>query len=118
MKVLYVTSEAWPLIKTGGLGDVSGSLPPALLAEGIDVRLLLPGYPSAIALAGPLKQVAEIDLRPFFRPLVRLLEGRLPGTRVKAWLVDCPPAFDRAGNPYHNDDGLSWPDNAQRFALL
>ncbi len=118
MKVLYVTSEAWPLIKTGGLGDVGGSLPPALLAEGIDVRLLLPGYPSTLALAGSLKQIADLDLRPFFRPVVRLLEGRLPGTRVKVWLVDCPPAFDRAGNPYHNDDGHSWPDNAQRFALL
>ncbi len=118
MKVLYVTSEAWPLIKTGGLGDVGGSLPPALLAEGIDVRLLLPGYPSAIALAGPLKRVAKLDLRPFFQPVIHLLEGHLPGTRVKLWLVDCPPAFDRAGDPYHGGDGQSWPDNAQRFALL
>ncbi len=118
MKVLYVTSEAWPLIKTGGLGDVGGSLPPALLAEGIDVRLLLPAYPSAIAQAEPLKQIATLDLHPFFRPVVRLLEGRLPGTRVKLWLVDCPPAFNRAGNPYHNDKNQSWPDNAERYALF
>lgn len=118
MKVLYVTSEAYPLIKTGGLGDVGGSLPPALLAQGIDVRLLLPAYPSAIAQAGPLKRIAELDLRPFFRPVVRLLEGRLPGTRVKVWLVDCPPAFDRAGNPYHNANDQPWPDNAQRYTLF
>ena len=118
MKVLFVASEAYPLIKTGGLGDVCGSLPPALLAAGMDVRLLLPAYPSALAQAGPLKPVDTIDLRPYFHPTVRLLEGRLPGTRVKLWLVDCPPAFNRAGNPYHAADGQSWPDNAERFALF
>ena len=30
MRVLYVTSEAYPFCKTGGLADVAGSLPPAL----------------------------------------------------------------------------------------
>lgn len=118
MKVLFVASEAFPLIKTGGLGDVGGSLPPALLSQGIDVRLLLPAYPPALAQAGPLKPVAELDLRPFFLPIVRLHEGRLPGTRVKVWLVDCPPVFDRAGNPYQSADDQPWPDNAQRFALF
>jgi starch synthase len=41
-KVLYISSEAFPLIKTGGLGDVAGSLPAALLNQSQDVRLLLP----------------------------------------------------------------------------
>ena len=43
-KVLYVSSEAFPLVKTGGLGDVAGSLPVALLKKSQDVRLLLPAY--------------------------------------------------------------------------
>ena len=44
MNVLFVASEAYPLIKTGVLGDVVYSLPHALHAQGLDIRLVLPGY--------------------------------------------------------------------------
>ena len=44
MKILYATSEAVPFCKTGGLADVSGSLPPALAAEGAEIAVVLPLY--------------------------------------------------------------------------
>ena len=44
MKILYATSEAVPFIKTGGLADVAGSLPPALAEEGAEVAVILPLY--------------------------------------------------------------------------
>ena len=116
-KILFVTSEAHPLMKTGGLGDVCGGLPQALHAMGADVRLLLPGYHDTLQRAGRLKMVAQLTLPPLASP-VTLLEGVLPGTRVKVWLIDFPPAYDRPGNPYVNAHGHPWHDNAIRFALL
>lgn len=44
MKILFVTGEAWPFIKTGGLGDVSHSLPKSLVKTGVDIRVILPKY--------------------------------------------------------------------------
>lgn len=44
MKVLYVTSECAPFIKTGGLGDVAGSLPKALAAKGCEIAVVCPLY--------------------------------------------------------------------------
>ena len=116
-KVLFVTSEAHPLMKTGGLGDVAGSLPQALAASSEDVRVLMPAYRDTIPRAGHLKQIAQLTLSPLAQP-ISLLEGRLPGTRVKTWLIDFPPAYDRPGNPYLNAHGHPWHDNAARFALL
>ena len=49
MRVLSVASEVFPLVKTGGLADVAGALPPALGRHGIEVRTLLPGYPAVMA---------------------------------------------------------------------
>lgn len=116
-KILFVTSEAHPLVKTGGLADVSGSLPAALQGLGHDVRVVLPAYPAAMERAGRLELVALLDL-PGTTHRVRVLEGRMPDTGVPVWLVDSPAHFDRAGNPYTGPDGHDWPDNAARFALF
>ena len=44
MKVLFVASEAAPFVKTGGLGEVIGSLPAALRSLGVDARVIIPKY--------------------------------------------------------------------------
>jgi starch synthase len=116
-KVLFVASEAHPLAKTGGLGDVAGSLPGALRALGNDVRLLLPAYPGAKRALRSLRAIAQINVA-FAQTPATLLEGTLPGSDVILWLVDHPPAFDREGHPYVDASGRPWPDNAQRFGLL
>jgi starch synthase len=115
MNCLFVTSEVYPLIKTGGLADVSGSLPHALQQLGEDVRILLPGYRSVLEKLDRVKTVAHSH---HYGQDIRILESRLPGTRVKVMLVDCPAAFDRPGNPYLDAKGQPWADNAFRFTLF
>ena len=44
MQVVFASAEAAPFVKTGGLGDVAGSLPRALVAAGADVIVMVPKY--------------------------------------------------------------------------
>jgi len=115
MKVLFVTPEAQPLVKTGGLADVCGSLPAALADLGCDVRLALPAYPQTVARAGELVEVARLAV-PCAPAPVRLLEGRLGA--VPLYLVDAPGLLDRPGHPYLDAAGHDQADNALRFATF
>jgi len=114
-KILFVASEAAPLIKTGGLGDVIGSLPYTLKELGHDVRLLLPAYRTILTKLQPLTIVAVFDIGLIH--CIRILQGTMPDTNVPIWLVDSPIHFDRDGGPYTNN-GDDWLDNAERFALF
>ncbi len=114
MKVLSVASEVFPLIKTGGLADVAGALPLALVAQGVEMRTLLPGYPAVIsALSGP----------SFVHTFENLFGGRahLLAARHGAlalFVLDAPHLYNRPGNIYSGADNLDWADNAERFAAL
>ncbi|MEO5797690.1 MAG: glycogen synthase GlgA [Rhodoferax sp.] len=117
MKVLQVGAEVFPLVKTGGLADVLGALPQALVAAGADVRLLLPGFPAI--LAGLKKPVVVCEIGAAFGAArVRLVRGTITASGMTAYVVDAPYYYQRTGNPYLGADGVEWPDNAQRFALL
>jgi len=116
MKVLFASSEVYPLAKTGGLADVAGALPPALVAAGTDTRILMPAY-RGVAAAAKAKAVANLG-DPFGRGDAVILEGKMPDSGLTVWLLDCPPLFDRDGGPYQDATGHDWPDNDFRFAML
>ena len=122
MRVLSVTSEVFPLVKTGGLADVTGALPIALAAEGVQVRTLLPGYPAVMRglseaggeAGGEAKEVlAFFDL---FGGPARVLAARCAG--LDLLVLQAPHLFDRAGGPYVGPEGRDWADNPFRFAAL
>src|SRR3546814_15821002 len=64
MRVLFVTSEFYPLVKTGGLADVSAALPAALAELGIDVRVMVPGYPEVLDRAEHLDKGVPLGEMP------------------------------------------------------
>ncbi|ACJ00119.1 glycogen synthase GlgA [Rhodospirillum centenum] len=129
MRVLFVASECFPYVKTGGLADVVAALPAALRELGIDARLLLPGYPPVLAALGEARPLRDLPPLPGAGvPGGRLLAGtgtadgaRGPGAldpAVPLYALDLPAFFGRGGNPYSDADGTDWPDNALRFASL
>lgn len=118
MRVLFVSSEVFPLVKTGGLADVSGALPAALVAAGVDARVLMPGYPAALEKAPDRRRIASLGDPLGVGGETSLIEARLPDTSVPLWLLDCPALFDRPGGLYQQEDGQDFPDNALRFGLL
>lgn len=115
--VLFASSEIFPFAKTGGLADVSASLPRALGELGHRVQVLMPGYRQAMAAAQAegARHLARMNVHGHE---VTLWESQLPGTTVKIWLVDVPALFDRPGTPYQSPEGDDWGDNAQRFHLF
>lgn len=115
MKILFLISELYPLVKTGGLADVGASLPKALRELDQDVRVLLPAYPEAKARCQSLRPVAELRL---LDRSATLLETIVPDTDIPLWLLDVPHWYDRPGNPYSRPDGSPWPDNAERFGAF
>ena len=116
LKVLFVTSEIAPLIKTGGLADVSGALPIALRQIDVDVRVLIPGYPQVMSQMGPHEVVATFSDLPGF-PSSRLIFSIMK-SGVPLLVLDCPVLYQRDGGPYLDPRGHDWSDNAIRFGLL
>jgi len=117
MKVLHVAAEIFPLVKTGGLADVLGALPQALIGQGADVRLLLPGLPAIADAVLHQKTVCQIG-PAFGAARVTLRLGRIPYSHVPVYVLDAPYLYRREGSPYQDSAGHEWPDNVQRFALL
>jgi starch synthase len=117
MRVLWVTAELYPWVKSGGLGDVAAALPPALAAQGVDIRLLLPGYPGFLDAFSGIADAARLRT-PFAAERIRVALAKLPGSGRLAYLVDQPALYDRPGGAYADTAGRDWPDNLRRFALF
>ena len=117
MKVLVLSSEVMPLVKTGGLADVAGSLPLALKRLGMDIRLVLPLYHTVRE--GPHK----------IRPILQGLEVPLGGKRRRAdifearideqvpvYLIQQADLYDRTG--LYGDSRGDYVDNLERFSFF
>ncbi|GJU46579.1 soluble starch synthase 1, chloroplastic/amyloplastic [Tanacetum coccineum] len=112
--IVFVTSEASPYSKTGGLGDVCGSLPIALAARGHRVMVISPRYmhggPSDEKFAGTIVELTLTELICRTTKFIALL-----GSMMLVFVDH--PCYHRPGNPYGDIYG-AFGDNQFRFTLL
>lgn len=122
MRVVFATAEVSPLAKTGGLGDVSGSLPKKLAARGHDVTIFMPYYRAArewfertgepVEEAMPATQIRWAN----WAAEVTYLRARLPGTDIPLILVANDHFFNREQIYAPRADGYD--DNVERYTFF
>jgi starch synthase len=122
LKVLFVTAEAVPFAKVGGLADVAGALPLALEKLGVDVTLVLPKYKSIDQEKFGITSVAQVS--NFTVGLgrrvaeARLYQTTLPGSKVKVYFVANDYYFGRDGIYDDPKTKQGYTDNAERFTFF
>jgi starch synthase len=111
MRILMVASEAVPFAKTGGLADVIGALPRALVRLGHDVDVVMPRYRGITAgdLAGQLSVAIGSELH-------QATVHAIVDDGVRTVFIDHPAFYDR--DYLYGAGGHDYPDNPERFAFL
>ncbi|HTB11390.1 MAG TPA: glycogen synthase GlgA [Bryobacteraceae bacterium] len=113
-RILMVASEAAPFAKTGGLADVLGSLPAALVKRGDEVAVVLPRYRTALIDSSErIWHAMPLSVGSHF---FTVAIDQVIRQGVRYLFVDCPPLYDRPG--IYNENNIDYPDNHIRFALL
>lgn len=117
LKILMLAAEAAPFAKTGGLGDVAGSLPKALAALGHDVRVVMPAY-------GSIERAAA-EGRDGIEPIpgslaVPMGSGSIPAGMFGATLPGCtvPVRFIAHREILGRDRVYGYDDDPYRFAFF
>ncbi|MGC8913012.1 MAG: glycogen synthase GlgA [Thermoplasmata archaeon] len=108
LKVLFASSEVAPLAKTGGLADVSGTLPRALVKEGVDARIIMPRYKNIQRWE---KTIMDFPVYIEQYPDTAIIRETEIWGGVKVYLVDGYKFFER-------DSLYGQPDDAKRFAFF
>ncbi len=124
-KILFVTSEVVPFIKTGGLADVSAALPQALAEMGHEVRIVVPKYGAVDDRKYKIHEVVRLkDLQVNIggkEVIFSLKSCFLPGQRVRVqiYFLDNEEYFGSRNSLYTDPmTGKDYKDNNERFVLL
>ncbi|TWT96832.1 Glycogen synthase [Botrimarina colliarenosi] len=118
MNIFFATTEAVPFCKTGGLGDVCGSLPVALEGLGVRPTLFLPAFRQALESGQPIEPTGVHFEIPIGRKRVvgEYLRSTLPGSNVPVYLVEQHGYFNRPG--LYREASGDYIDNCERFVFF
>ena len=118
--VAFLSAEAVPYVKVGGLADVAGALPAALAELGVRVTLVLPAYGSIDREKFGAKTLyTDLPVRLGNTTLsAKVLEAESPCTGVRVLFVAQPDLFGRPGVYVDPESGDEYPDTARRFAYF
>jgi len=118
LKVLVATSEAVPFAKTGGLGDVCGTLPVELARLGHGVSVVMPLYRCARYVGFPIEPLGIGFIVPVGTKTVagKLAQSFVPGSNVPVFFIQQDQYFDRDG--LYTESGEDYPDNCERFVFF
>lgn len=120
LKILFVSSEATPFAKEGGLGDVVGTLPKFIKKLGHDVRVVIPRYYCIDKGLYNLKQLPAqlgVPMGIIGTLWSSVYEGRLPDSDVPIYFIEYEQYFGRDGL-YNDKNGKGFMDNDNRFVFL
>lgn len=125
LKVLFVTSEVYPFVKTGGLADVSSALPQSISEMGHEVRIVVPKYGAVDERKFKIHEVVRLkDLQVKIGDkdvTFSLKSCFLPGqkVRVQIYFLDNSEYFASRNSLYTDPStGKDYSDNDERFILL
>jgi starch synthase len=113
LKILFLSAEVAPFAKTGGLGDIGGSLPQALAKMGHDVRVVMPAYKNIEAGYPGVEPIPGTLQVPMGSEVISCgtYQGKLPGSQV-------PVTFIAEWNLFNRDKIYGYWDDAYRFAFF
>lgn len=115
LKILKVTSEAYPLAKSGGLGDAVSGMAEALRRSGADVSLLMPAYRGVLNKMDSAREICVLDGLP--GGSAKLVLARHHELDVPVYLLVNDALYDRP-SLYVDENGVEYNDNAIRFGAL
>ena len=118
MNILFATSEAVPFCKTGGLGDVCGSLPREVAKLGHRPTMILPAFRQVMSSGQPIEPTGITFEIPMGRKQVtgQLLRSQLPDADVPVYLVQQDDYYDRP--QLYGEAGEDYRDNCERFSFF
>lgn len=118
MNILFATAEAVPFCKTGGLGDVCGSLPSEVAKLGHNLTMILPAFRQAMNSGQRIEPTGITFEIPIGQKHVtgELLRSQLPDSNVTVYLIKQDEYFDRP--QLYGEDGEDYRDNCERFTFF